>query len=1203
MTKKWIAASVACLIILSIMAVPISAAEDWSTQSRVVKVGYFEFPGYQERGENDAKSGYGYAYLQELKKYANWQYEYVYAPYDECLEMLKKGEIDLLTSVSYSESRDAYLDYADTPMGTKDTILTVKSSNTTYMAGEYLSFNGMHVGMLSDNTSNAKFDAFSQEHHFSYTVDDHFTTIEELTQALQEGKVDAIVTSNLRRISNERLIAEFNLSPYYATVKAGNETLLNELNVAMEKINIVTPMYESTLYQKYYGADQKEGVAFSADEQAYIRDNPEVSILIAPSLEPMVYSENGEVKGIIAEIIKKAMEPSGLKVNFTEATSDEEYQEKKGDAKTYPVLGMVDENIYAAESGGLRLTSPYLTMSYNVITKVRAKQDKVLVAAVKNEDVTRNYIEKHYKPEEIKYYKNKEECVKAVSDGDVTLTIVNSYNGDRIIENDVSDVLISNTVAAFNTKITMSVHNDADYRLFSILNKSINALSEDDVRIILIDNTLYKDKSFSLIEVIYRYPAQIIFGVMLFFTLVILLIIFVLRQKQLEKEQASLKEAANFAKIASEANGKITELNLNTKSVLTYAVTNGQLTKHKSLLSIENLDEKMRFERIYKEDLPKYLAIFSKENMIALAGTEKQETYSLKVKAEKGDYRWNLFTLQGVLPDDAHPNNLMVFQKDIDTLKREEELRKQQLTDALNTAIAASEAKGTFMSRMSHEIRTPLNAVIGYMTIAKSNAQSVRKMNDCITKAEIAAKHLLLIINDVLDMSSIESGKLKIAHTGFDFRELISEIATVFYSQTQSKDIQFEVMTNGVSEDFLIGDKLRVNQILMNLLSNAVKFTPSEGTIYFTVVQKAIKNNIVFIQFIISDSGIGMDEQFKKRLFMPFEQQDAITSQQFGGTGLGLSITKNLVTMMKGNIDVKSSLNKGTTFTVELPFECDHSQPTTHVTVRDFSHVHALILDDEPGACEYMQILMQRCGVQSETALTGKIAVEMVEKAYKTESPFDLCLMDWKMPDMDGVETVKRIRACVGKEMPIIIVTAYDFSEIEEDAKEAGVNLFVSKPLFQSTVVDLLMNSYGKFKNIPIEKDEKMDHFQGKRLLLVEDNEMNREIAVDILTQYGFEIDCAENGQEAVTRFEASETGTYAAVLMDIQMPVMNGYEATKAMRSSSHPEAKTIPIIAMTANAFSEDIAASLSAGMDDHISKPVDLDQLCTILKRVIQ
>ncbi|MEG0310819.1 MAG: response regulator, partial [Eubacterium sp.] len=216
---------------------------------------------------------------------------------------------------------------------------------------------------------------------------------------------------------------------------------------------------------------------------------------------------------------------------------------------------------------------------------------------------------------------------------------------------------------------------------------------------------------------------------------------------------------------------------------------------------------------------------------------------------------------------------------------------------------------------------------------------------------------------------------------------------------------------------------------------------------------------------------------------------------------------------------------------------------------------------------------------------------------------FELCLMDWKMPDMDGVETVKRIRACVGKEMPIIIVTAYDFSEIEEDAKEAGVNLFVSKPLFQSTVVDLLMNSYGKFKNIPIEKDEKMDHFKGKRLLLVEDNEMNREIAVDILTQYGFEIDCAENGQEAVTRFEASETGTYAAVLMDIQMPVMNGYEATKAMRSSSHPEAKTIPIIAMTANAFSEDIAASLSAGMDDHISKPVDLDQLCTILKRVIQ
>ncbi|MEG1743602.1 MAG: response regulator, partial [Clostridia bacterium] len=539
------------------------------------------------------------------------------------------------------------------------------------------------------------------------------------------------------------------------------------------------------------------------------------------------------------------------------------------------------------------------------------------------------------------------------------------------------------------------------------------------------------------------------------------------------------------------------------------------------------------------------------------------------MKSQNGKYYWTYMTLQGIQSDLAHPNNIMIFKKNVDVVKRKEEQNKQELTDALNTAKAASEAKGAFMSRMSHEIRTPLNAVIGYMTIAKNNNNNLEKIKDCINKAEIAAKHLLSIINDVLDMSSIESGKLKVAKSSFDIRELVSNASAVFYMQSMTRNVKFETITKGIENDFLIGDKLRVNQILLNLLSNAVKFTSEGGEVFFTVEQTGINNNTVFIKFTVSDTGIGMTKEFRDRLFMPFEQQDSSIAQNFGGTGIGLSITKNLVTMMNGKIKVESELGKGSTFSVELPFAIDRSTER-NIDEHDFSYVHALIVDDEQSACEYMHILMRRCGVNSEYALSGKSAINSIINAAKTGHPFDLCLMDWKMPDMNGVETVKRIREQVGNDLPIIIVTAYDFSEIEESAKASGVSLFISKPLFQSTMFDLLVSIYGNYKISKSEQSDKLYDFSGKRLLLAEDNEMNREIATDILSMYNFKLDATVNGKEALDAFIASPQGTYDAILMDIQMPLMDGYEATKAIRASNHPESKTIPIIAMTANAFS---------------------------------
>ncbi|MEG1812270.1 MAG: response regulator [Clostridia bacterium] len=1202
MAKKLIASALACALLLLFLSGAGLAISERPATCRTVRVGYFDFPGYHDRAPDGRKSGYGYEYLQEIRKYANWQYTYVFSSYAQCLADLAEGKIDLMTSVSYAPERDASLDYSETPMGTKSTILTVKDTDRRYAAGEYTSFDGMRVGMLPGNTSNDHFDAFSQTRHFSYVRDDQYHDVQALWQALQDGAVDAIITSNLRKPDRERVIAEFSPTPHYAVVKAGNTQLLYELNMALEKVRIATPTYQSALYQKYYGAGSAGDIVLSSSEQAYIRDHPNLNVLIAPSLAPLVSLEKGRPEGIVPDFLAKMLAPSGLTLHMTVAQDARDYRAKLADSETYPVLGMVEEDLYNAEVNHLRLTSPYLTLNYNVITQVGTTNQPVVIAAVKGKNVTKDYIATHYAPEQIKYFETYADCVTAVLQGEATRTIMNSYNAERVIENDMRDRLVSNTIMGFQTSLALSAHGGADDRLFSILNKCVNALSPDDARTILLKNTLYRDRQITLIEYLYMYPMQVVLALSLFFAIVLAVVVLATRQHRLEQERRTLKETAHFAKIAMGAHGRIVEVNMDDLSVLSYSFVNKQLVKQPNGASADVLGERSRRELIYPAHIAQYDRFFSRESLLSLAGTDLQKTCTLQVKTPDDAYRWTLFTLQGIPSDMAHPNNLMIFEKNIEELKRAEVLRQQQLTDALNTAMAASAAKGTFMSRMSHEIRTPLNAVIGYMTIAKSSDQSLSKVNDCIVKAEFAAKHLLSIINDVLDMSSIESGKLKMAHVPFDFRELISGLASVFYNQAQAKDVAFEVINHHVSEDFLIGDKLRLNQILLNLLSNAIKFTPSGGAIYFTVEQTAIKEGTVFMRFIVADNGIGMTKEFEARLFSPFEQQDATISQHYGGTGLGLSITKNLVTMMNGAITAKSAPGKGATFTVELPFDRDPSGALKRQDAQNFSHVRALIVDDEKSACEYMEILMQRCGVKSECVLSGTAAVERIAQAHHSDQPFDLCLMDWKMPDMDGVETVRKIRECVGNDMPIIVVTAYDFAEIEDPAKAAGVNLFISKPLFQSTLFDLLVNTYGRYKAAHPQAQDSACDFAGARLLLAEDNEMNREIATDILTQYGFAVTCARDGKEAVDAFEASAAGDYAAILMDIQMPVMDGHAATRAIRASKHPSAKTIPVIAMTANAFSEDIAASHASGMNDHISKPIDVAQMLAILKKFI-
>ncbi|MDD3164807.1 MAG: response regulator [Oscillospiraceae bacterium] len=535
-------------------------------------------------------------------------------------------------------------------------------------------------------------------------------------------------------------------------------------------------------------------------------------------------------------------------------------------------------------------------------------------------------------------------------------------------------------------------------------------------------------------------------------------------------------------------------------------------------------------------------------------------------------------------------------------LSRQRNLKKVEqsnrlLTSAVRQAEQANAAKSQFLARMSHEIRTPMNAIVGMTALAKNKVGDPSKTTEYLNKIDTSSKVLLNIINDVLDMSAIESDKLHLANNPFDFKELITAISSVYYSQSRAKGIRFNILLSGVTEEVLVGDSLRLNQIILNLLSNSLKFTPTGGSMELSVTQRSTSNDKVYFEFKVSDTGCGMDADMLSRIFKPFEQESAATAQKHGGSGLGLSITKNLVEMMHGTIQVQSEKGVGTTFTVNLPFGV--SAESSQNSAEKFRSIKALVVDDDENTREYTAVVLSRIGIAHEAAASGEQAIEMLEAAHAKGVGYDVCFVDWKMPGASGIDVTRRIRQLYDADTLIIIVSAYDLSEVADEAKAAGANIFVTKPLFQSTVFDVLMTlSGGKYKTTGA--DAAQFDFTGKRVLLAEDNALNMEIATELLGMTHLEIDPAENGEIACKKFAASAPGTYDAILMDIQMPVMDGYEATAAIRSSAHPQAATIPIFAMTANAFTEDVNNALSSGMNGHISKPIDTDVLYRTLER---
>ena len=552
---------------------------------------------------------------------------------------------------------------------------------------------------------------------------------------------------------------------------------------------------------------------------------------------------------------------------------------------------------------------------------------------------------------------------------------------------------------------------------------------------------------------------------------------------------------------------------------------------------------------------------------------------------------------------------LMLLQK---ARKAEAAARKaasdtQELNAKLQVAVekaeSANRAKSTFLSNMSHDIRTPMNAIIGFTTLALSNIDDTDRVKDYLAKTLASSNHLLSLINDVLDMSRIESGKIHLEEVEVNLSDVLHDLKTIVSGQIYAKQLELYMDVMDVTDEDVYCDKTRLNQILLNLLSNAIKFTPAGGTVSVRVRQLAGKvHGCGQYEFRIKDNGIGMSQEFAQKIFEPFERERTSTVSRIQGTGLGMAITKNIVDMMGGTIEVQTAQGKGTEFTVCVPMRAQTEQrPVEKIT--ELEGLKALVVDDDFNTCDSVTKMLVKVGMRAEWTLSGKEAVLRARQSIEMSDVYHAYIIDWRLPDMNGIEVTRQIRS-LHDDTPIIILTAYDWSDIEVEAKAAGVTAFCSKPMFMSDLRETLMSALGQKPADAVQRllPEKNADFKGKHILLVEDNELNREIAQEILQEYGFLVDTAENGAVAVEKVSTAAPGSYDLVLMDVQMPIMDGYTATRKIRALDDPARAKLPIIAMTANAFDEDRRNALESGMNGFLSKPIVIDDLVQELRKIL-
>lgn len=1051
--RALIPAVLICLWLTAIL-LPVSigglagARAETETANRAVtlRVGWFDQPGYMEVDDNGQPGGYLYEYLQSISQQTGWQYTYVSGTRSNLYRQLSTGAIDLMGLLFMDPYQSDRVLMSNLTAGVDQTTLFTLV-DSPLCENDYASFDGLRIAVSFNSSSSTALLNLALGKGFTPHLV-YFSNEEGIQNAVRTGAVDAGVIDGYRTQSEFRPLATFEPRNFYFGVTDTRPDIARKLNDAMAGILATNTTFNDQLSERYLH-EVTDHFSITGEEQAFIAEHPTLTAAYGQSWVPLMKNNDPDMpSGVAVSLLDSLAENTGLIIRYVPLDN----------ANAYDLLCCVPQDYELANQNDLRLSNAYLTLSMSLVTRDGA--ETAASAALPEGFIISESLPNA--PSALAYYPTARQCLDAVLSGEQPAALLNNYTAENLLQNVRYSELKTRQLNGASMGACFAVPSGTDARLLSILNKLINHTSDAEMNDYIISAVL-QDQPINLAAIASHMPSDVILlsaaVLMLVLILLILLVIYNMRGR---RERARTTEIVAFLEYAQKANEDIWEVNAVSSQRWRYRVENGNVRR----VPMPAFTEAIIRRVIHPEDLQGALVHIKMMLTQQFFDRQHRARFDFRMRSDDtGDFRWCRVTVQSMLPSKAHPRNLMVFINDVEDTVQAEEKKNTALRQALEAARAASDAKSEFTAYISHEIRSPLNAVLGYLTLARSRIHQPEALEDCFVKSEFAANHLLQLINDVLDMGSIENGRLQMARQSFSVRTLLDTLASIYSAQARNRGIDYSVGSGEIAQPYLIGDELRVKQVIVNLISNAMKFTPRGGRVTVYAEQTMAADARASLRITVTDTGIGMTEEFQKRLFNAYVQQDATIAGRFGGSGLGLSISKRLVDLMEGSISVQSIPGKGTTFTVMLTFPVDETE-------------------------------------HRKTAL-----------------------------------------------------------------------------------------------------DVTPDTFAGKRLLLVEDNDMNMEIATELLKQSGgFVIEPAGNGREAVERFTASPAGTYDAILMDVRMPVMDGYEATRIIRASAHPDARTVPIFAMTANAFAEDVQQALAVGMTGHIAKPIDFHQVLEKLASVL-
>lgn len=1174
--------------------------------SVTVRVGYYENEVFQEGAKKGAvKTGYAYEYYQKLSEYTGWNYEYVYGDFSALYQKLLDGDIDVLAGLAWKEEREAFIGYPDLAMG-NETYNLIKHIGDGNITVDTATLEGKRIGVLNSAMADS-LKVFLRDHSVQAEIV-LFDDYDPLFQAFDNNEVDvmAVEGDGAYGRAHAELLYAFGSSDYFLCVSKNRADLLADLNIAQTELSVDEPNYINFLRSKYYPASISSR-AFSEPEKKWLAEHDSLRIGYLNNYLPYSGTDSaGKVNGLLKDLVPRMLEKLGLddlKVSFTSYDSSDKMIAALGDGSVdmvFPVGG----GLYYAEENGIFQSNAIVSAATELVYKNEYNDDTVKHFAVNENNRMQYYFVKTYYPDaKITLYPSIDECLKAVNDGKAGCTTLNGLRANDILRNSrYSGLSLLQTAYNDDRCFGVQIGNEG---LLKLVNRGINVLGSDYGQNLAFRYTdqLY---TYSFGDMI-RNNMGVVGSILL--AVAALIIGFLMRDskrsKQLLKQQQRREQQDKMITALASDYRCVYHVDLDKDDAVCYRADSDDTEQTPEGVHFPYLERFTWYANncvaeSYREGFLEFIDPESVRKAL-----EDNVIIAYRYLAQRGGKEYyEMIRMAGVRHAENRDDHIVhavgLGLTIIDTEMRETMAKNQALGEALAVAEEANKAKTAFLSSMSHEIRTPMNAIIGLDSLALHNEALPDETREYLEQIGGSARHLLGLINDILDMSRIESGRLVIRKEEFSFRNMLEQINTMVMSQCGEKGLHYECKVVGGVSDYYIGDDMKLKQVLINILSNAIKFTDAPGSVKLTVERTAVFEDHSTIQFCVRDTGIGMDKEFIPKIFDTFTQEDSSRNNKYGSTGLGMAITKNIVELMNGTISVESEKGVGTEFTVIITLNnCDRQGPATcFINPKD---MRILVVDDEDIAAEHARIVLDEAGIKADTCYDGSTALHMLEVQHAKQEPYNLVLLDWKMPEMDGVEVAREIRKRYDRETTVIILTSFNWDEILEEALHSGVDSFLAKPLFASNVLD----EFGRIarkNSMTLFKEKKRADLKGRRILMAEDVLVNAEIMKQVLLMREANIDHAENGKIVLEMFEGSSVGHYDAILMDVRMPEMDGLEAAAAIRALDRQDAKAIPIIALTANAFDEDVQRSLQVGMDAHLSKPVDPERLYQTLEELI-